>query len=143
MSVSCLIIINDSKKKQNIDEIISYLKEFNCPMPIQRDNIIEQLIQKDSITDLSKNETKEESKTNSKELLNNNLLKEKIEDYIEENVITSNHYNYCFTQLNNSNIAIGYNSGSIGIYETKNVTQLIQINSRQHTLVKLIKQKHL
>ena len=89
----------------------------------------EPLITKDSITDLSKNETKEESKTNSKELLNNNLLKEKIEDYIEENVITSNHYNYCFTQLNNSNIAIGYNSGSIGIYETKNFTQLIQINS--------------
>jgi hypothetical protein len=40
-----LSLNNKNNEPGNIDEIISYLKEFNCPMPIQRDNIIEQLIQ--------------------------------------------------------------------------------------------------
>ena len=124
--------ISENKIEQMGNFIQNLIKNIeNLKLLLNNNNNIkkEQLIQKDSITDLSKNETKEESKIDSKELLNNNLLKEKIEDYIEENVITSNHYIYCFTQLKNSNIAIGYNSGSIGIYETKNVTQLIQINS--------------
>ena len=124
--------ISENKIEQMGNFIQNLIKNIeNLKLLLNNNNNIkkEQLIQKDSITDLSKNETKEESKIDSKELLNNNLLKEKIEDYIEENVITSNHYNYCFTQLNNSNIAIGYNSGSIGIYETKNFTQLIQINA--------------
>ena len=124
--------ISENKIEQMGNFIQNLIKNIeNLKLLLNNNNNIkkEQLIQKDSITDLSKNETKEESKTDSKELLNNNLLKEKIEDYIEENVITSNHYIYCFTQLKNSNIAIGYNSGSIGIYETKNFTQLIQINS--------------
>ena len=113
-----------------IQKLIKNIENLSLSLNNNNHNIKQEpLITKDSITDLSKNETKEESKTNSKELLNNNLLKEKIEDYIEENVITSNHYNYCFTQLKNSNIAIGYNSGSIGIYETKNFTQLHQINA--------------
>ena len=126
------IEISENKIEQMGNFIQNLIKNIeNLKLLLNNNNNIkkEQLIQKDSITDLSKNETKEESKIDSKELLNNNLLKEKIEDYIEENVITSNHYIYCFTQLKNSNIAIGYNSGSIGIYETKNVTQLIQINS--------------
>jgi len=124
--------ISENKIEQMGNFIQNLIKNIeNLKLLLNNNNNIkkEQLIQKDSITDLSKNETKEESKIDSKELLNNNLLKEKIEDYIEENVITSNHYIYCFTQLKNSNIAIGYNSGSIGIYETKNFTQLIQINS--------------
>ena len=124
--------ISENKIEQMGNFIQNLIKNIeNLKLLLNNNNNIkkEQLIQKDSITDLSKNETNQESKTDSKELLNNNLLKEKIEDYIEENVITSNHYIYCFTQLKNSNIAIGYNSGSIGIYETKNVTQLIQINS--------------
>ena len=124
--------ISENKIEQMGNVIQNLIKNIeNLKLLLNNNNNIkkEQLIQQDSITDLSKNETKEESKTNSKELLNNNLLKEKIEDYIEENVITSNHYIYCFTQLKNSNIAIGYNSGSIGIYETKNFTQLLQINA--------------
>ena len=56
-------------------------------------------------------------------------MKLKIEDYNKENIISSNHYNYCFIQLKNSNIAIGFNSGSIGIFEIKYFSQLIQINS--------------
>ena len=140
--VANLISINDDLVKKfeisenKIEQMGNFIQNLiknieNLKLLLNNNNNIkkEQLIQKDSITDLSKNETKEESKIDSKELLNNNLLKEKIEDYIEENVITSNHYIYCFTQLKNSNIAIGYNSGSIGIYETKNFTQLIQINS--------------
>ena len=36
---------NKSNDSGKIDEIISYLKRYNCPLPIQRENIIDQLIQ--------------------------------------------------------------------------------------------------
>ena len=90
----------------------------------------EQFILKNSVTDSSKNdsETKSDSKMQSKELLFKAQMKDKIEDYNEENIITSSLYNYCFIQLKNGNIAIGYNSGTIGIYETKYFSIVNQMN---------------
>ena len=128
------------KKKKRINQIGNYIKTIlkniktltNSLLP-NDNNIInqEEQISKNSKTNLSKNEseTKAESKIQSKELLYKKQMKLKIEDYNEENIISSNHYNYCFIQLKNSNIAIGFNSGSIGIFEIKYFSQLIQINS--------------
>ena len=134
--------INDKfeKSKKRINQIGNYIKTLlkniktltNSLLP-NDNNIInqEEQISKNSKTNLSKNEseTKAESKIQSKELLYKKQMKLKIEDYNEENIISSNHYNYCFIQLKNSNIAIGFNSGSIGIFEIKYFSQLIQINS--------------
>ena len=134
--------INDKfeKSKKRINQIGNYIKTLlkniktltNSLLP-NDNNIInqEEQISKNSKTNLSKNEseTKAESKIQSKELLYKTQMKLKIEDYNEENIISSNHYNYCFIQLKNSNIAIGFNSGSIGIFEIKYFSQLIQINS--------------
>ncbi len=134
--------INDKfeKSKKRINQIGNNIKILlknidklsNSFLP-NDNNIInkEEQIFKNSITNLSKNdsETKAESKIQSKELLYKAQMKLKIEDYNEENIISSNHYNYCFIQLKNSNIAIGFNSGSIGIFEIKYFSQLIQINS--------------
>ena len=134
--------INDKfeKSKKRINQIGNYIQTLlkniktltNSLLP-NDNNIInqEEQISKNSKTNLSKNEseTKAESKIQSKELLYKKQMKLKIEDYNEENIISSNHYNYCFIQLKNSNIAIGFNSGSIGIFEIKYFSQLIQINS--------------
>ncbi len=134
--------INDKfeKSKKRINQIGNNIKILlknidklsNSFLP-NDNNIInkEEQIFKNSITNLSKNdsETKAESKIQSNELLFKTQMKLKIEDYNEENVISSNHYNYCFTQLKNSNIAIGFNSGSIGIYEIKYFSRVNQINS--------------
>ena len=128
------------KSKKRINQIGNYIKtslknidKLSNSLLSNDNNIInkEEQIFKNSITNLSKNdsETKAESKIQSKELLYKTQMKLKIEDYNEENIISSNHYNYCFIQLKNSNIAIGFNSASIGIFEIKYFSQLIQINS--------------
>ena len=134
--------INDKfeKSKKRINQRGNYIKTLlkniktltNSLLP-NDNNIInqEEQISKNSISNLSKNdsEIKAESKIQSKELLYKTQMKLKIEDYNKENIISSNHYNYCFIQLKNSNIAIGFNSASIGIFEIKYFSQLIQINS--------------
>ena len=77
------------KEVENLSNILTYNQQD------------EQFILKNSVTDSSKNdsETIPDSKMQSKELLFKAQMKEKIEDYNEENVITSSLYNYCFTQL--------------------------------------------
>ena len=133
-------IVNKFQNTQNrinqigncIQNLVKNLENLTNSL-FPNNNIInqEEQFSKNSITNLSKNdsETKAESKIQSKELLYKTQMKLKIEDYNEENVISSNHYNYCFTQLKNSNIAIGFNSGSIGIYEIKYFSRVNQINS--------------
>ena len=139
--VSKLTIINDDllKKFENTENRIDNMGNFiqNLVKEIENlSNILlynqqdEQFILKNSVTDSSKNdsETKSDSKMQSKELLFKAQMKDKIEDYNEENIITSSLYNYCFIQLKNGNIAIGYNSGTIGIYETKYFSIVNQMN---------------
>ena len=111
---------------KNIENLTSSLNKKNNQKKIEKNK--KEINIKDSNKDLSE-ENEINSETENNDLLNNNQMKEKIEDYHEEKIISSNNYNYCFIQLKNNNIAIGFNSGIIGIYESKNFIELFHINA--------------
>ena len=111
---------------KNIENLTSSLNKKNNQKKIEKNK--KEINIKDSNKDLSE-ENQINSETENNDLLNNNQMKEKIEDYNEEKIISSNNYNYCFIQLKNNNIAVGFNSGIIGIYESKNFIELFHINA--------------
>ena len=103
ISINKDINIKFEKTKKRINQIGNYIKTLlkniktltNSLLP-NDNNIInqEEQISKNSISNLSKNdsEIKAESKIQSKELLYKTQMKLKIEDYNEENIISSNHF---------------------------------------------------
>ena len=118
---SLMVKYEESNKK--IDEIENNMQ-----------NLTQNLENLTNIIKENKKEEEESNVTNEMNNINNNIInnnfdqKELIEEYNEEKIITSKNYNYCFIQLLNGLLLIGYKSGLIKVYEPLSFKLLIEVS---------------
>ena len=118
---SLMVKYEESNKK--IDEIENNMQ-----------NLTQNLENLTNIIKENKKEEEESNVTNEVNNINNNIInnnfdqKELIEEYNEEKIITSKNYNYCFIQLLNGLLLIGYKSGLIKVYEPLSFKLLIEVS---------------
>ena len=119
---SLMVKYEESNKK--LDEI-----EYNMQNLTQNLENLTNIIKENKKEKEESNITMNEENNINDNIINNNFdQKELIEEYNEEKIITSKNYNYCFIQLLNGLLLIGYKSGLIKVYEPLSFKLLIEVS---------------